>query len=183
MATHTKRSLALGALLLFLIGGTALAAPVKWSLQNANFVDGGMASGWFIYDATSNAVGPYLIDVSGGDTATFPAFTYEAGVAPNTAAYAFSSPMYVVFDTNIPSPDPDYPEAFRELRVQVATWMTDTGGEIPMSSGEECYNCSPFRSFARGGSIVGQPVPEPTLLALLGVGLGVVGRAVRRRRT
>src|SRR5260370_10515926 len=53
----------------------ASAGFVEWNL-NASFTDGGIATGSFLWDALTDTIGPYSINVSGGNTTTFPPVSY-----------------------------------------------------------------------------------------------------------
>lgn len=43
------------------------------------FTDGGIATGSFVWDADTHAIGAYDISVSGGNTNTFPLVSYTNG--------------------------------------------------------------------------------------------------------
>jgi hypothetical protein len=144
------------------------AAPLKWYLQDATFLDGGTATGWFFFDAASEVVGDYRIQVSGGNTETFPAFIYQNGAPNNTYAIYFGmfDRPFFLFSTDI-GRDP-FPQAFRQLRLAVVQPLTNEGGTVLLDLENdfavECFNCAPFRLYA-GGSLTtilrGGPGGEP----------------------
>jgi len=167
--------------LLFLMGsialGTAMGDPLTWTLQDVRFVDGGTASGWFVFDALTDSVGAYSISVLGGDTTTFPEFTYQMDVPPNLVAFASFTNKFIDFTTT----------STREFRITPMTWMTDAGGVIALDVQNpfafECFNCNPSRRFESGSiaTLQSDAIPEPAtgLLLLAGPVLLAVKRVVR----
>jgi hypothetical protein len=63
------------------------AEPLTWSLDNVTFHDGGIATGSFTFDASSNAVLNWNIGVNGGDEVVFPAFNYTPATAPSPGIF------------------------------------------------------------------------------------------------
>ena len=86
----------------FLLVPAAQATPIIWYLSNVTFTGGGMASGSFTYDASTNTYSAINISTTGG---SLPATTYTAdsiGLASGLALteglnrnwlLAFSSPL------------------------------------------------------------------------------------------
>ncbi len=157
---------------------------ITWNLQDATFTDGGVATGFFVFDSTTQTVSSYDISVSGGDTATFPNFVYQNDTPHNTGAS--DAPGCLAFLTDIDTfANPDWINN-RQLRLPTLP-LPDSGGTVSLDLLNiyqgECYNCSPWRAFASGevSSSDTTPVPEPGTLALLGSGfVGMLG-VVRRR--
>lgn len=188
-----------------LVCASVNAAPLKWYLQDVTFKDGGTATGWFYFNAASEMVGDYRIQVSGGDTESFPAFIYESGAPNNTYAIYFGmfDHPFFSFSTDI-ARDP-FPLAFRQLRLAVVQPLTNDGGTVLLDLENdfavECYNCFPFRPYVGGSlttSLNGGPgsgsddddpgngsgggpseIPEPSTLWLCSAAL--VFLAARRR--
>src|SRR5215510_9251983 len=59
---------------------SARATPVSWTVAG-DFADGGAVSGSFTYDAATNAMSAWSLTVAGGNTGTFPAFTYSDAIS------------------------------------------------------------------------------------------------------
>jgi hypothetical protein len=163
-----------------LVVGVSLAAPRTWTLQNATFTDGGVATGSFVFDSSTNSLVSYSISVSGGDTTTFPAFTYQNGTAHNLGGSAFAGLIDLETDL-LTGGSP------RELRLPVLP-LPSTGGTVNFNltngAQAECYNCSPYRTFATGQVTSPQATPVPTLppggLVLLAVLLMAGGALLLR---
>jgi hypothetical protein len=154
MITSTMRFLA-GAVLL---GGSlaATAVPVRWTLANVRFDDGGTATGYFVFDADTNAFTDRAISVAGGNTTDFPPIVY--GTA--NADYYYGAT--VEFPTSMLIAIGD-----RHLRMTPATALTNAGGTIAInvnaaSWNVECFNCGPARVLVSGnliGTVVGPTFP------------------------
>jgi hypothetical protein len=163
-----------------LSAGMSLAAPVTWTLSNVVFTDGGTATGWFVYETSSNTVTSYSISVSGGNTTTFPPRVYQIGIGDNLEAGVFPSQGYIGFFTT----------GTRLVTLPVLP-LPAAGGVVSLNLtnpyGAECYNCNPYRQFASGqvtapgtGTAV-VPALSPWALAglailLLGCGVAVLSR-------
>jgi len=61
------------------IPSAAMAAPVKWTLSDITFDDGGTASGSFVYDANTNTYSAISVTTTGGGMASS---TYISAHAP-----------------------------------------------------------------------------------------------------
>jgi len=161
-------------LLIALLGaGLSLAAPVTWTLQNVTFTDGGTATGSFVYDASTGIVSSYSISVAGGNTETFPTFTYQNGTLHNSGASAVPQDGVIDFDTDIVS----YGES-RLLALPVLP-LPSTGGTVSLNLandyGAECYDCNPYRLFASGQVVANVTSPNTaTAPALSPWALGLV---------
>lgn len=140
---------------LFLAGaGTASALPVTWTLHDVAFVDGGTASGWFVYDkdASLYLLASWSITVAGGDTTTFPPMTYD----PTTSRGYYSPETVTWLGAYFNVKDSD-----RSLRFGTATVLDDAGGTMALLTGNgggaECFNCDPARLYA-SGELIGTAV-------------------------
>jgi hypothetical protein len=160
----------------------ASASPLTENLQNATFYDGGVATGFFIFETASSSITDWSISVSGGNTGTFPALIYTPANSVASAGAGdlgfpltgfsfglndFSRYLALLLESSLPlggGADPFH------------IWPN---GEAGHSYGFECLNCTPFRNLATG-SVVGAAVPEPGSVAL--VGLGLAAFALRRRK-
>jgi hypothetical protein len=158
----------------------ASAAPLTWNV-NGTFADGGVLSGSFTFDADTNSIPTWNISVSGGDTATFPDFTYTTGIVP-AGFNNFLAPeeQFSFYD----------PNSTRVLILASVAPLTNAGGVVGMlgfvdesNFSGECFNCTPSRFLVRGGSFasVGTDTPEPATWSLISAG-GVFLLLGRRRR-
>ncbi|WP_296594866.1 PEPxxWA-CTERM sorting domain-containing protein [Phenylobacterium sp.] len=182
------KSAAIGAVAL-LTPGLAQATPLTWTLNNAVFSDGGVATGSFVWDADTQTIGDYEFSVSGGDTDTFPAVSYESASAPVNPSYQEFSDgpntvrLYLFIRDASATP--------RDFYLSVANELTDAGGTVGLDfvsafAAGECYSCAPYRPF-KSGTVTAQGitggVPEPATWALMVMGFGSLGGALRRRRS
>lgn len=179
-----------------LLGACALATsaagsatPVLWTLNNAVFSDGGVATGNFVWDADAQTFGAYDIFVSGGTNSAFPSAEYSNALEYESPIYKdrdVDGTRYIYYTFVLPQFEPVYGNA-RSVRIPVVTALTDAGGTVALQTGSpfggECYNCNPWRAF-KSGYLTGEPapaVPEPASWAMLTGGLGLAGAAMRRR--
>ena len=86
---------------LLLIAVSMSASPITWTLQNAVFNDGGVATGSFVFDADTQTVVSYNIQTSGGNTTNFPAFLFQNGVGYNMYASP-NPPTNTIYFANLP---------------------------------------------------------------------------------
>lgn len=160
------------ALMLMLLVGVSSADPIHWTLSNVVFTDGGTATGYFDFDASNNSLSAWNISVSGGNTGTFPAMTYNTSNSSLFGAFSAFGDRVINIDS-----------FGRQIRFAINESQVGTGGvaNLDIANGyeSECYNCSPFRALA-SGTVTGGSVPEPSSLALIALGSGALLR--RRRR-
>lgn len=148
------------------------AAPIRWDLRDVRFNDGTTATGYFVLDVDREGrlkhikTGDYSITAA--PDAVFTGATYEAGSSTQSAKAIFRLYSNVV-------------DSQMFLFVLKAP-LTDRGGVVEILRVDELQPSGiQMRSIATG-SLVGTPVasiPEPTTLALLGIG----AIALRRRFT
>jgi len=155
---------------------TAQATPILWNLNDVQFKDGGVATGWFTFDASTNDITDFSIRVSGGDTGTFAPLTYSTSNSSAYKALWKGYQDYVFFLKG----------STRLISFATSVALTDAGNptdlvNAPFSA--ECYNCAPYRTYASPGRLIAAAVPEPASWALFIVGFGLVGAAVRRHRS
>ncbi len=155
----------------------SFASTVTWNLSNVTFSDAATASGSFDLNADTNAVTNWNISVSAG---VLSAFTYTPD--NSTAGSYFQVPGYeneLLFMMN---------GTTRQLRLTPLSTLTNLGGTVPVnlntfgngSGSVECYNCAPYREVVSGTLMTG--TPEPAAVSLLGLGVAIVGLAVRKKR-
>lgn len=154
-----KRSTAFVALLLFC--GAASAFPVTWTLSGVTFDDLGTASGYFVYDVDTNTLSTFSVSVAGGNTVTFPPFTYDNSSSNGYVDSFGTGPTGTVLSEN--------GTTGRGIRMPAVTALSDAGGtlalDITAAGAAECYNCGPARLFT-AGSLVGTAPPTITSPAI-----------------
>ena len=169
-------------LYLLLIAISGSASSITWTLQNAVFTDGGVATGSFVFDADTQTVVSYNIQTSGGNTANFPAFLFQNGVGYNEYASPSPGNNFIDFETYLTNGN----ISGMELRLGPLNSLTDAGGTVGFSvNSMECYNCDPRRTFASGQLVAGSQgagVPEPASLGLIGVAFAMMAAARLYRR-
>ncbi|GAB2836810.1 hypothetical protein GCM10027276_44360 [Comamonas piscis] len=125
-----KKLLCAGALALA-VGGwasTANAALVQWTLTNVQFVDGGTASGSYVFDAATNTFSQISIATTG--TEGVPAASYNNTC--NGLNCAMQSPVPAQFLIFAPADTSDL-TGKQVLAVDLQSAMTDTGGTIAIN--------------------------------------------------
>ena len=171
----------LGAVCACVVGSNlANATPLTWTLNDVAFADLGTATGSFVFDADTNIVNSWSISVAGGDSNTFPAFTYEPD--GNQFAGAFSGPpddQYFSFN------DSPTLGSNRLIRIDPSELLTNSGGIVDLvltdtNFAVECFDCSPARAII-SGSI--SAVPLPAAFPLFAAGLIALVGIARGRQT
>jgi hypothetical protein len=166
---------------------SASAVPLTWAMA-ALFDDGGTATGTFTFNAGPNIYSDVNISVAGGNTTSFPPFTYSAatstvsGSATGLNLFKNGSDRFVFMDFG---------------NAGVLQPLTDAGGVIPIMNalgfgvGEtNQLSITPplfvHRAFTEG-FVLASPVPGPIagagLPGLILASVGLLALALRRRRT
>jgi hypothetical protein len=163
-----------------------LADPIQWTLAGVTFDDGGSAFGSFLYDVDTNTFSVVNIQTTAG--------TALAGVAYPDFADGDASILSLISDPSVlGDPTADFTGVW-QLLLGLTSPMTNAGGVIPLGSigqGSEllcadagCIQLAGLR-FVEAGAIEGESVmtqiPEPSTLALVGIGLATLW--LRRRRS
>jgi hypothetical protein len=155
---------------------TAQAVPILWTLENVTFLDGGAASGSFIFDADSSLYSSISVSTTAGAT-VLSAASYDA-----EHTFYVGNPQFLVMVDSPVAP------GTRVLQLPFVEALSNAGGTVALgglfnfgegSCGEPpCQDVTvllPFRYIA-DGQVVGtpvpvSPVPEPSTLLLVAVGL------------
>jgi hypothetical protein len=169
------KNVAAAALLSLAAPMPAEAAALVWNLDNVVFTDGGGASGSFTFDSDTGVISTFSIAVSGGNTDLFPALTYSN--ANSVAVNDFN--VAGIFNFRLDG-------STRQLRLAPATALTNAGATVNLDLANlfqaECFNCLPFRRVTSGALVASTPaVPEPGTWAMMLLGFGAMGFALRRR--
>jgi len=149
-----------------------VAHAIPWVLSGVTFDDGGTAYGTFDYNADTDILSNINI-------------TTTAGTALSGTSYIFEHPYNSLADNYLALVDSIAADltGITALVFDLTNPMTNGGGSISLSGRFEgiCSNSScsmldsnePYR-FIDEGSITSS-VPEPTTLALMGLGLAGIG--------
>jgi PEP-CTERM motif len=167
----------------FLSPSNASAIPIQWTLSGGLFDDGGSVLGSFIFDADTTSFDSVAIETTDGTALTGSVYPDFAG-GDASIFFLYTDPS-VLNDL-----DPDL-SGITILALGLTSPMTNAGGLIPLATlgqGSEVACTDPLCSqagirFIVAGEVDGEPVsavPEPSTLALLGIGLGALW--LRRRR-
>jgi hypothetical protein len=162
----------------------ALADPIQWTLAGVTFDDGGSAFGSFLFDADTTTFSAVNIETTAG--------TALAGVAYPDFAVGDASILFLYSDPSVLTDAvPDFTGVWI-LALGLTSPMTNAGGMIPLGAlgqGSEllCADVGCIQlsgRFIDAGAIEGEAVmtqvPEPSTLALVGIGLATLW--IRRRR-
>lgn len=156
----------------------AQAGTISWTIQGASFNDGGALTGTFSTDSVTGGLVDYSFVSTAG--AAFGGFVYNSATSSFYGNNVLGPNSFVVTNTN--------PFAFPLLglmfenslniggtnRMVIATPVCNGLGSI-----EAGNTCSNYRYLTAGAA--SSQVPEPTTIALLG--LGLLGCAAARRRS
>ena len=137
--------------LLLMCSVAAHAGVATWTLNGVTFADGGTVSGSFDYDADTNTISDWSLDIAGGDTGTFPVITLDTGNSTVFIGNTGDPQDRITFSLNGDT---------RQLRMTPVDALTNMGGTTDLdlatggggSGGVECFNCSTFR-LINGGSL------------------------------
>jgi hypothetical protein len=160
-----KRLLLLCGMVLSLTAGQA-SASIMYTFSGVTFDDGGTLTGTFTTNDAINALVDFDITTSAGVGIGF-------NYTPATAASGSTSlPFILVF--NAPLGD--------ILQVTFNGGLTALGAPILIGTFDSFEQTSPTRREITAGSAVVAVVPEPSTIALLGMGVLGMLAFVRRRR-
>ena len=162
------------------IAQTSFASTVTWNLNNVAFNDGATASGSMQWDADSQSLSNWDINVT---TGALSAFDYTP--ADSSAGAYFQVSGYekeFLFMVN---------GSTRQLRLTPVAALTDAGGTVDVnlntwgggSGSVECFNCAPYRTVVSGSfETTAASTPEPASISFLGIGIASAGLIARKRR-
>ena len=164
MSQNTR---AISLIIALTLSGTALAAPLSWTLSNVSFEDGGILTGTFSTDTSTGAILSFDLTSSGGTTLT--SFNYN-----NANSHSIAGPHFPDSYLIIASDQSRYVNLdFDHLLTTAGSFNVNVG-----LASYECMNCSPYR-VVTAGSVTA--IPEPATYALLLVGLACSVLWARRR--
>jgi len=155
----------------------ANADPITWELNNFVFDDGGRATGQFVWDSDTASVLSWAFNLSPSANGSPNSYSSATGtlagdtLAVETLTFFEDGPRW---DFRFALTDLDLlstPVAMLTLGSSIFTGAT---GYI------ECRNCGVPRFGVAGAYL--SAVPEPSTLALLGIGLFGMGLSRRRKK-
>jgi hypothetical protein len=152
----------------FAAAAPASAAPIVYNISGGMFADGTAFTGGFTYETSNNSISAFDVNTNAG---VLPAFHY---VDANSGAYvgggAGPNNFITIADTGT-----------RYFNFSFASSLaTGASQSISTSSSYECNNCGTFRRVTAGTVSTGA-VPEPATWAMMILGMGAVGFAMRRK--
>lgn len=173
---HMHRISIIAAVLWALFGfvPTASADAVTWTLNDMVFSDGATASGSFVYDAATNALGSISVATTAGSA--FGGATYTA-VDPSFTPLPNDIGFVVTLMPDFTGTGALELEFFTSNTFATPTSLTNAGGTIFTALNEfECLNTSctsvnDLRGTTGSGTVMGVVItPEPSSLLLLFAG-------------
>jgi len=185
MFSSIGKSLLLTMLVGLTFSNATQATPIKWTLQNVTFNDGGSAFGSFFFDATTNAYSGISVTTTPGSS--FGGTTYNF-VYPTPPA---SGPgLLGLITNNFPGKTGEY-----NMPLLFAAPLTNAGGTINLALAAPSGDYLCLTELCAGiGAVLGidliryrqatggwvSAVPIPPAVWLFGSALGLMG-AMRRR--
>jgi len=185
-------------LALFSLPINAFGAPIRWTLHDVRFGDGGTASGHIVLDldvlraqspggSSRMTIDDIAVTASSGRDSAFSTRTYHEGEGL-FAEYLEASDSLGSYGLITLRSGFDASGSPRMLMIYLAAPLSAAGGVVPIVisnrhlSVEYRGNDPTARRAIVGGQLVGSPVtiPEPTVMMLLAVGAGCA--AIRRQR-
>jgi hypothetical protein len=176
-------------LLLLISPGGANAAPsipMEWSFEDVRFIDGGVLSGYMVYDSLHRSVLYWNVRVSGGDESVFPPFIYDSATSITAVLFGNSRPgesdrverqpnrpgefePFVLIFRQFPQQTPG-PDGFNSRDLRISPERPLNGEELFVPIGLlgdgsgylslECRNCFPLREIVQGGFEFRRYAPE-----------------------
>lgn len=155
------------AVVLFGASSLAHAIPIQWRLDGVAFNDGTVATGSFVFDAGEARFSDLLISTAG--------FTYttdERTPLPRKGSIGIQ-----LIDGFVPNDN----VGKSILNLDFLSVLTDAGGLFNLRMGFPSFegrclsaDCTAGQNFrvVTAGTLIGTPIPEPGLIALLMIGLG-----------
>lgn len=115
---------------------------VRWFFDNASFADSGSITGYIDTNPADSSIVKAAVSVDGGNTASFPPLIYTLA---NSAEfiYDFAGANQRMHELN---------QTTRLIRFAGQAPLFQDGGRVAIDLGNsvECFNCAPFRDFAKG---------------------------------
>ncbi len=150
----------------------AYAASITWTVNNANFQNGGTLTGTFDFDADTQSVGNFNLVTTVPINNQPSGFTYTN---PDTVLI-FNTTSFEILTPNATNTG--------ALLLSFASALTDAGGDVALSGSSQessTFGASGYlRGFTSGDVSAIGTTPEPGTMALLG-GSFVMALLYRRR--
>ena len=168
---------------LLTVSVVASATPVLWTFSGVRFSDGSTASGSFVFDADTVTYSDVLVT-----TTSAPGTTYDTSEVVTTLVFGSDATGLNLVD-NFGLADLT---GQRILNLDFAAPLTNAAGVVNIVIGfpsfegtcgvPSCASDSVDRTVINAEGLIGVSIPEPTTIALAGLGLIALGFIRRRGR-
>ena len=169
------------ALSFWAMSGLTNAAALQWNLQDVAFENGEIATGSFMYEASTNTYSSASITITSSPISHLNRTWTDVSINP---AVSSSTTLYFISTSSLHTDSVQF-------SWDTSSPLNESGGIRVLSSDVSNIRHTNFesgviltqRSYVVSGSLVAvTPVPEPEIYAMMLAGLGIMGWAARRRK-
>lgn len=153
-----------------LAAAPASAASFAYDINGGTFSDGTTFGGSFTYDDVSNSITAFNVITN---TGVLPAFTYTSATAASYNGGGVGPNNFILLANN----------GGRYFNFSFASSLSSgLAQSISTTNSYDCNNCGTFRRVTAGSILTTAAVPEPATWAMMLLGFGGIGMALRRRK-